>query len=92
MMITNPGYYAKLLKTQLHYPNQLSYQIEIDLKRTFPEENDPEKVDQLIKPLRNVLNAFVHRCPTIGYCQGWNSIAARLLLVCPEEEAFWILV
>ena len=38
------------------------------------------------------MNAFVHRCPTIGYCQGWNSIAARLLLVCPEEEAFWILV
>lgn len=44
-MLTNPGYYAKLLKTQLHYPNQLSYQIEIDLKRTFPEEGDPERVE-----------------------------------------------
>ena len=45
MMLTNPGYYAKLLKTQLHYPNQLSYQIEIDLKRTFPEESDPDRVE-----------------------------------------------
>jgi small G protein signaling modulator 3 len=39
-----------------------------------------------------VLTAYVLRCPTIGYCQGWNSIAARLLAVMPEEEAFWVLV
>jgi small G protein signaling modulator 3 len=39
-----------------------------------------------------VLTAYVLRSPTIGYCQGWNSIAARLLAVMPEEEAFWVLV
>ena len=38
------------------------------------------------------MTAYVLRCPTIGYCQGWNSIAARLLAVMPEEEAFWVLV
>jgi len=51
-----------------------------------------EKVELIIVPLRNVLNAYVHRCPTLGYCQGWNSIAARLLMVMNEEEAFWMLV
>ena len=49
------------------------------------------KLEKLTGTLRNVLSAYVQRCPTIGYCQGWNSIAARLLLVMPEEEAFWCL-
>lgn len=61
------------------------------MRRTYPEEKDQTKVEKLIVPLRNVLNAYVQRCPSIGYCQGWNSIAARLLLVMPEEEAFWCL-
>ncbi len=51
-----------------------------------------DKVDRDIVPLRNVLNVYLQRCPTIGYCQGWNSIAARLLAVMQEEEAFWTLV
>ena len=40
-------------------------------------------------PLRNVLFAIVNRNPTIGYCQGMNFIAARLLTCMKEEEAFW---
>lgn len=46
----------------------------------------------MIGPLRRVLSAFVQRCPTVGYCQGFNFIAARLLMAMPEEEAFWTLV
>lgn len=62
------------------------------MRRTYPDEHDLEKVELIIVPLRNVLNAYVHRCPTLGYCQGWNSIVARLLIVMNEEEAFWMLV
>ena len=40
-------------------------------------------------PLRNILVAFLQRCPSLGYCQGWSFIAARLLDVMQEEEAFW---
>jgi hypothetical protein len=89
-MLTNPGYYQRLLQHGFHYPNPQLYQIELDLGRTFP--NEKEKAAELIVPLRRVLGAFVQRCPTIGYCQGFNFIAARLLSVMPEEEAFWTLV
>lgn len=75
------------------YPNPCLYQIEKDLTRTFPNIKDPQQMNQLVVPLRNVLSAYVQRCPTIGYCQGWNQIAARLLLAMEsQEEAFWTLV
>jgi hypothetical protein len=60
------------------YPNPGFNQIELDLKRTFP--NDPiEATEQCIIPMRNVLYSFVKRNPTIGYCQGMNFIAGNLL-------------
>lgn len=51
----------------MQYPNPSFNQIELDLRRTFPNE-PPAKVEKLIDPLRNVLFAFVKRNPTIGYC------------------------
>lgn len=75
----------------MDYPHPYTNQIEIDLRRTYPDEQDLEKVEQDIIPLRNVLTAFVQRCPTIGYCQGFSFITARLLAVLEEEEAFWVL-
>ena len=41
--------------------------------------------------LRNILNAYVKRNPTVGYCQGLNFVVAHLLRIMGEEEAFWIL-
>ena len=50
---------------------------------------DEAEMKLLIEPLRHVLYAIVIRNPTIGYCQGMNFIAARLLNCMREEEAFW---
>ena len=79
MMVTNPGYYELLLANKIDYPNPTIHQIEIDLNRTYPDEKDSKKLENLTTPLRNILTAYAQRCPTIGYCQGMNHIAARLL-------------
>jgi hypothetical protein len=91
-MLTNPGYYELLLANVVDYPSPSLQQIETDLRRTYTEEKDPEKLEQKIVPLRRVLVAYVQRCPTIGFCQGMSHLAARLLAVMPEEEAFWTFV
>lgn len=45
------------------------------------------------KKLRDVLIAYSHHNPVIGYSQGLNIIAANLLLLVPTvEDAFWLLV
>ena len=73
----------------MYYPNPSFNQIELDLGRTFP--NDPvDKVEKYIGPLRNVLNTFIKRNPTIGYCQGMNFIAGNILKYANEEQSFWI--
>ena len=40
----------------------------------------------------HVLIAWSRHSPDVGYCQGLNSLAALLLLLMPEETAFWCLV
>ena len=88
----NPGYYVSLKHSSLEYPCPYPSLIEVDLRRTYADETDLDKVEKDIVPLRNLLNAYVQRCPSIGYCQGFSFIAARLLSVMPEEEAFWTFV
>ena len=75
----------------MSYPNPGFNQIELDLRRTFPNEN-PEEMEIHIIPLRNVLTTFLKRNPTIGYCQGMNFIVGNLLRYMGEEEAFWVFV
>jgi hypothetical protein len=38
-----------------------------------------------------VLRSYALRNPGIGYCQGMNFVAGLMLLVLPEESAFWML-
>lgn len=52
--------------------------IKLDIPRTFPEEED-SKV--LRKSLNNVLKAISIVDPSVGYCQGMNFLALRLLQI-----------
>jgi hypothetical protein len=84
------SYYRQLLKYQekSDFPNPIISQIEVDIPRTFPEEEEFNNPDML-QSLKNVLVAYTVRNPNIGYCQGFNFIVGRLLMVLNEEEAFW---
>jgi hypothetical protein len=56
----------------------------MDLKRTFPEIEFFQK-EEIIQKLKNVLICYSIRNSSIGYCQGFNFIAARLLEVLEDE-------
>jgi hypothetical protein len=90
-MLNNKGYYQSLLN---NFPNGIQSPtekiIELDVPRTFP--SDPFfKEEENRKKLINILTAFVRRDSTIGYSQGFNCIAGKLLMVVKEEEkVFWI--
>lgn len=65
-------------------------QIEKDLPRTFP--GHPALNEDGRNALRRVLIAYARHNPSVGYCQAMNFFAGLLLLVMPEENAFWTLL
>lgn len=83
-MLMHPGYYDSLKFSPLKYPHPGTTDIEKDLCRSNASEDATEAI-------RSVLCAFIMRNPSIGYCQGMNFLAQRLLVVLKEEEAFWVL-
>ena len=90
-MLNNKGYYQKLLEI---YPKNIQFPFEKsinhDLKRTFPQKPFFQDENNLQK-LKNILMAFAYRNISIGYSQGFNFIAAKILLVIQnEEESFWV--
>lgn len=87
--IKNPGYFNFLIEK---YPIPLCYekQIELDLKRTFPEDSFFQNKQNLQK-LKNILLAYARRNVSIGYVQGFNFIVGRLMKFFPnQEEAFYM--
>ncbi|XP_019053603.1 PREDICTED: ecotropic viral integration site 5 protein homolog isoform X2 [Nelumbo nucifera] len=65
-------------------------QIEKDLPRTFP--GHPALDEDGRNALRRLLTAYARHNPAVGYCQAMNFFAGLLLLIMPEENAFWTLV
>ncbi|MEQ2273952.1 Growth hormone-regulated TBC protein 1-A, partial [Xenotaenia resolanae] len=65
----NPGYYQSILLS--HHDSKLVETIRTDLNRTFPDNVLFRKTsDQcLLKALYNVLLAYGHHNPSVGYCQ-----------------------
>ncbi|MFS7949985.1 putative Rab-GTPase-TBC domain-containing protein [Helianthus anomalus] len=98
-----PKYYQNLLdsdtnndnsKTSTTTPVCLSEkwkgQIEKDLPRTFP--GHPALDGDGRNALRRLLTAYARHNPLVGYCQAMNFFAGLLLLLMPEENAFWALL
>ncbi|TQE03779.1 hypothetical protein C1H46_010586 [Malus baccata] len=71
-------------------PEKWKGQIEKDLPRTFP--GHPALDVDGRNALRRLLTAYARHNPTVGYCQAMNFFAGLLLLLMPEENAFWALM
>lgn len=71
-------------------PEKWKGQIEKDLPRTFP--GHPALDDEGRNALRRLLTAYARHNPSVGYCQAMNFFAGLLLLLMPEENAFWTLM
>ncbi|KAK3227685.1 hypothetical protein Dsin_007547 [Dipteronia sinensis] len=71
-------------------PRKYKRQIEKDLPRTFP--GHPALNEDGRDSLRRLLLAYARHNPSVGYCQAMNFFAGLLLLLMPEENAFWTLV
>ena len=87
----NKGYYEKLKNLIQKNPNfPFVKSITLDMHRTFPQ-NAFFKDEENLTKLNNILKVFALRnCSSIGYCQGFNYIAAQLLYVLKDEEkTFW---
>ncbi len=89
-MFNNPCYYYHILNS---FPQDIPIphesQIELDLRRTFP--NDPYfKGDNNLAKLKRILLAYARRNISIGYCQGFNFIVGKLLKVVENEVNFYI--
>ncbi|KAJ7519927.1 hypothetical protein O6H91_20G060100 [Diphasiastrum complanatum] len=87
------GHYNRLLSecglTGLGVIEKWTNQIEKDLPRTFP--GHPSLDEDGRNALRRLLTAYARDNPDVGYCQAMNFFAALLLLLMPEENAFWTL-
>ncbi|CAI0471612.1 unnamed protein product [Linum tenue] len=61
-----------------------------DIPRTFP--GHPALDEHGRDSLRRILTAYARHNPSVGYCQAMNYFAGLLLLLMPEENAFWTFV
>ena len=84
-MLNFPDYYNNILNNYPDYiPSLFEQTIDKDLIRTFPEERFFKQKENLNK-LRNILVAFSRRNSSIGYTQGFNLIAGRILEIMQDE-------
>jgi hypothetical protein len=68
-------------------------EIGIDVERTFPHLKLFSNQNKAEAMLSRILNAISNYMPSLGYVQGMNFIAASLLLIlCNEEDTFWVLI
>ena len=84
-MYNNDDYYQKILKFSQEVKCPSSIQIDLDLRRTFPNEEQVMD-DKFQQSLKNVLVCYSTRNSSIGYCQGMNFVVSRLLMLMGNEE------
>lgn len=81
---------GSLAEESICIPEKWKVQIEKDLPRTFP--GHPALDEDGRNALRRLLTAYARHNPSVGYCQAMNFFAGLLLLLMPEENAFWTLM
>lgn len=89
---SKPGYYQSLLG--MEHDTKLKETIHTDMHRTFPDNIlfKSKAEPGMQKALFNVLLAYGHHNPTVGYCQGMNFIAGYLIIITKDEEkSFWLM-
>lgn len=91
----SPGYYDDLVSRSESGEDldpEIVSQINADIGRTLTD-NTFFRHGPGVSRLQTLLLAYSIHNPSVGYCQGMNSITASLLLILPTpEDAFWILV
>ena len=81
-----------LLEYSLNVPCPSEHLIDLDLKRTFPNEAKYQS-EHFLQKMKNILLCYSTRNTSVGYCQGMNFLVARLLLIMEDEEkVFWLFV
>lgn len=84
--------YKEIIRASSNDSLMTSKQIEKDLLRTLPGNACfSHKTSTGIPRLRRILRGLAWLYPDVGYCQGMGMIAACLLLLMEEEDAFWIM-
>ncbi|PRP74077.1 hypothetical protein PROFUN_08701 [Planoprotostelium fungivorum] len=81
--------YEKLLLEDI--PDDISEQIQKDLSRTYPQYELFQSKEVQAK-MFNILRAVAAFFPSLGYLQGMGYVAAFLITMMPEEDAFWFMV
>jgi hypothetical protein len=81
-------YESRLGNLKFQIPYEIESQIEKDLKRSLsgPESR---KSERFIARLRYILQGYCKINPSLGYCQGMNTIAAGILLAVKNEEVLF---
>jgi len=89
-MKSNPTYYKDLLKLSKEVHSLYSNDIEKDLDRTNSKMLQENKIYKDM--LRNVLICYSIRNSSIGYCQGFNFIALRIIEIAKDEVIFILFI
>lgn len=72
-------------------PDPYVEQIELDIRRTFTEDEGFNNNKDHHSKLLNILLAYAKRNTSVGYCQGMNYLGGMIVRVVEnEEEAFWV--
>ena len=90
-LMRHPDYYKYICENYPSNKNSIieEYEIDKDIKRTFPEEEFFRNEENL-KIFRKCLNAYYKRNLS-GYTQGCNQIMGRILdIMKDEEKTFWV--
>ncbi|KAL7288961.1 hypothetical protein TKK_0016922 [Trichogramma kaykai] len=84
--------YKDIIKASSSDALMTSKQIEKDILRIMPANVCFNNLHSTgIPRLRRVMRGLAWLYPDIGYCQGTGTIAASLLLLLEEEDAFWLM-